>query len=95
MAKREPWHPAPYEPAEVFAIQALARGEATSTQQRIALDWIIHRAAMTYDETFLPGDDAVRAYLQGRRNVGLQIVKLTKLKTDLTKVDDDGRPREA
>lgn len=45
-----------------------------------ALDWIIHRAAQTYDDPFTPGQPDVAQYVMGRRSVGLQIVKLMRLK---------------
>jgi hypothetical protein len=78
--KREPWHPAPYdELADVSAMQALARGEANDQQQRRALKWIIESAAMTYDQSFTPGQADVTAFIEGRRSVGNQIVKLLKL----------------
>lgn len=76
--KREPWHPAEWEPADAKSLQALATGAAEPEQQKRALDWII-KAAMTYDETFVPGQADVSNFLAGRRNVGTQIVKLLRL----------------
>lgn len=82
-APRQPWHPAEWEPADASALQALSRGDATPEQQRRALDWVVTRAAMTYDETFVPGQGDVSDFLAGRRNVGTQIVKLLKVQTNL------------
>jgi len=79
MTEREPWHPADWDVADAGAIQALTRGEASPEQQRRALDWIVNRAAMTYDEPFIPGKADVSDYLAGRMSVGRQIVKLTKV----------------
>lgn len=76
---REPWHPAAWEPADVGAIQALHRGDASPDQQRRALKWIIESAAMTYDEAFVPGQPDVKDFLLGRMNVGKQIVKCLKI----------------
>lgn len=47
-----------------------------------ALDWIIHAAAQTYDNGFVPNDPngRIAAYIDGRQSVGQQIVKLSKLK---------------
>ena len=47
-----------------------------------ALDWIINSAAQTYDNSFVPDDSNGRmgAFVEGRRSVGQQIVKLMKLK---------------
>lgn len=46
-----------------------------------ALDWIIHRAAQTYDNGFVADDPNGRigAFVSGRQSVGQQIVKLVKL----------------
>lgn len=64
---------------DAAAVQAMARGEATPEQQRRALDWIIKRAAMTYDVTFHPGLPDASAFAEGRRFVGLEAVKLLQL----------------
>lgn len=77
--KREPWHPADYGIADVSAVQAMASGQATPDQQKRALAWIINAASMTYDQSFVPGQPDVAAFLEGRRSVGNQIVKLTKI----------------
>lgn len=78
---REPWHPAPWDNGDAVAIQALERGEATADQQKRALAWIINAAAMTYDETFVAGQQDVTAFLAGRRSVGTQVVKLLRINT--------------
>lgn len=78
-----PWVPPDYEIADVSAIQALVAGTATKEQQRRALDWVINQAAGTYDLSFRPGDEGRRDtdFAEGRRFVGLQLVKLLKLNT--------------
>lgn len=78
--KREIWHPAPYEDRDAYAIQALARGEATPDQQMRALRWIIEQAAQTYEQSFTPDNSRVSDFIEGRRSVGNQLVKLVKLK---------------
>jgi len=78
-----PWRPAVYEDADVAAWQAIGNGVATASQQKRALAWLIERAAATYDLSFRPGaQDGERdtVFAEGRRFVGLQIVKLLKLK---------------
>lgn len=78
--KREPWHPADWEPADVGAIKACIAGEARPDQQQRAMSWIINKAAMTYDQSFAgPGQSDVMAFIEGRRSVGNQIVKLSKI----------------
>lgn len=95
--KREVWHPAEYEKADVAAIQALERyaqlaanppiaGEEimppSPEQVKRALDWIIHKAAASYENGFVASDTNGRigAFVEGRRFVGQQIIKLSKLK---------------
>lgn len=77
---RDPaWMPVPYKPSHVEAVQALQRGEADAFQQRHALDWIIQQAAGTYEPSFrsdFDGGDRETAFAEGRRFVGLQLVKM-------------------
>lgn len=75
---KQPWHPYEWEPADAYALQALARGIANDAQQKRALDWVI-RSAGTYDSTFYVGQHDASDFAQGARHVGLQIVKLLNL----------------
>lgn len=78
-----PWLPPVYEPADVAAIQALARGNASMDQQKRALTWLIEKAAGTYEMSYRPGGaegERDTAFAEGRRFVGNQVVKMTKLK---------------
>lgn len=77
--KNAPWLPSPYELADVSALQALSEGKADETQQKRALKWIIEVAAGTYQPSFRGGDSSEVSFLEGRRYVGLQIVKTLKL----------------
>lgn len=75
------WRPVDYEDADIYAIRALAAGVANEGQQKRALEWIINKAAGTYDLSFRPGGaEGAREtdFAEGRRFVGSQIVKLTK-----------------
>jgi hypothetical protein len=74
--------PAKYDDEDVAAIKAIAAGNASPGQQQRGLAWIIHKAAMTYDEPFIPGQGDLTFHLTGRRNVGLQIVKLVNVPID-------------
>lgn len=78
-----PWKPAEWEPADVAAIQALQRGDATADQQRRALDYIIGLAG-TYDLSYRPNSQRDTDFAEGKRYVGLQIV--TKLKINLAAI---------
>jgi hypothetical protein len=78
------WRPADYDIADIRAIQATAAGTATPEQQKRALDWIVMRAASTYDNGFVAEDahGRIAAFVDGRQFVGQQIVKLMKLKPE-------------
>jgi len=77
----EPWKPSAWELPDAAAIQALQRGDATPEQQRHALTFIVNTLAATYDCSFRTGDDGdrVSAFAEGKRWVGLQVVKLANL----------------
>lgn len=86
MTKRPPsdnlaerWLPAAWELFDASALQALARGDADARAQQHALKVIVEKLAGAYEETFVPREPGTSDYLQGRRSVGLQIVKLLKV----------------
>ena len=56
-----------------------------NTQIKRAVDWIINKAAATYDNGFEHDDvnGRVGAFMDGRQFVGQQMIKLAKLKPDL------------
>lgn len=89
--KQNPFGPAKYSRYDAFAIKAVAKGEATEAQQQRALQWIIQAAAMTYDETFVPGQPDVSNFLAGRRSVGLQVVKLINVPIEQIRSDEPER----
>lgn len=74
--------PPPYEVADAEAFQALQRGDCPPHLQKRALDWIITKGAGAYDLSFAPGDDRLTSFAEGRRFVGLQVVKLLALDTN-------------
>lgn len=76
-----PWTPAAYDDDIIRSIRALSAGNANDAQQQRALKWIIEVASGYYDLSFRPGQDGARAtdFAEGRRFVGAQIVKLTKI----------------
>lgn len=82
---RAPIPVAAWEDADVYAIQALTRGEANPEQQVRALQWIVNNACLTYDFCDRPEVDRLSAVFDGRRFAGLQIVKLTKLNMTVIK----------
>lgn len=95
-----PWKPAPYAVADASALQALQRGDATPDQQRRALQWIINQCCGTYDLSYRPGPTGDRdtVLAEGKRWVGLQLVKLLNNSTAVMRRDeprgDPPEPRE-
>ena len=80
--KTDQFAPARFSRYEALAIKAVAAGKASEAQQAAAMQWIITAAARTYDETFVPGQPDLSDYLAGKRNVGLQLVKLINVPID-------------
>jgi hypothetical protein len=77
-----PYTPPPYADADISAIQALHRGEATPEQQKRALDWWINVACATYDLQYRPGGqegERDTSFALGRAFPGQQTVKLLRL----------------
>ena len=72
-----------YLPADTGAIRAMAVGEATPDQQSRALKFIVETLCATYDLSYRETDRDT-AFVEGRRFVGTQIVKHTRL--DLERV---------
>ena len=80
-----PWMPAPYEIADASAFQALVRGDAPADLQQRAVRWLVN-ACGTYDMSYRPGPSGDRetTFAEGKRSIGLQVVKLLNL--DLAKL---------
>jgi hypothetical protein len=45
------------------------------------LDWLINSGAATYEVSFHPDSERLTSFAEGRRFVGLQVVKLLTLDT--------------
>lgn len=86
-----PWVPAPYDPADANAIKALVVGTADEFQQKRAVNWIVNVLCGTYDLS-IRGDDAGgdrgTTFAEGKRFVGLQIVKLININPDKLRSKD-------
>lgn len=74
-----PHIPYDWDKADARALQQLSEAKASPAQQRRALNVII-KIAGTYDLSYRPGDPEATAFAEGKRHVGLQIVKLLKIK---------------
>lgn len=74
--------PADYSPEDVSAIKALSTGTANEGQQKRALDWIIRSAGGAYELSYrsdADGGSRETDFAEGRRFVGLQIVKMVNM----------------
>ncbi len=91
MSKKEsgPHIPSEYKKRDLYALQALEKGEATPEQQTRALMWIIECAG-TYDLSYRPDSPDQTIFAEGKRHVGLQIIKLLKLNPGKLKENTNG-----
>lgn len=86
------WLPVAYEKADVAAMQALDRGDASPDAQKRALAFIVNNICRTYDLSFRPDSPRVTDFAEGKRYVGTQIVTLIKL--NLSKIQTGPEPPE-
>jgi hypothetical protein len=77
--KTAAWTPVPYEESDIRAVQALANGTASPDEQRAVMLFIINTVAGTYDMSFRPESERDTCFAEGRRFVGLTLIKLLKL----------------
>lgn len=67
--------------AQLGALRAMARGEASERQQKMALDTILNVYCRTHDLSFRPDDaggERATAFAEGKRFVGLMILRALK-----------------
>lgn len=93
MKPRAPvWKPAEFDEADAHAIRRLCIGEADKADQVRAMAWIIQVAADTWgtmhgnayrDEA--EGGARASAFLEGRRFVGEQIMKLANMQPQISR----------
>lgn len=91
----EPWRPAPYDDADLAAYRALSLGEASADQQRRVFRHLVEVTACTYDISFRDdrsGGERATAFAEGKRFVGLQVLKLSKLVPSDRRIRTDRDP---
>lgn len=71
--------PAEWDVADAAAFQALALGQASEAQQKRVLNWLLYKATGLYDSDYRP-DPREHAFVSGKRNIGLQVIKLITIK---------------
>jgi len=69
------WAPAEFDDYDFAAFKALQSGTASEAQQKRALDCVIRKVARTYDLSYRPASERETCFAEGRRFVGLQIIK--------------------
>ena len=78
-----PDQPAPFEEADVYAVQALFTGTANDGQQKRAVKWILEEACKVKDLPWVAGGlEGQRAtdFANGRKFAGHQILKMLELR---------------
>lgn len=80
-----PWQFPKIDPADIFAIQAVAKGIANEGQQKRAFDYIVGALCETDRMTFWPGEDGRRAtdFAEGKRWVGVQLRRIERLRPQM------------
>lgn len=84
---RSPIPPISATKREIYALQALHKGEATPDQQKLVLKWLVWKAAQTHAVIEPVQSNDVTNFQLGRRSVGLAL--LEHLNTDPSKMKDD------
>ena len=78
-----PWQMPSIKDADIFALQAVAKGAANNMQQQRAYEYVVRTLCETDRMTFWPGgEDGRRAtdFAEGKRWVGLQLRRIEKMR---------------
>lgn len=73
------WKTVPFDIADANALQQLAAGQADEDQQKRALKWIVNRAGLLAQSTYVPdehGGARDSAFADGRQFVAVQTMRL-------------------
>lgn len=75
----EPWIPPEWDPEDAHAVQAFMQGRASQDQQLRAAGFLVNQLCGTYDLSYRPSGDRDTCFAEGKRFVGLQLVKFAQL----------------
>lgn len=80
--------PSDFAPVDAYVVtcfKAMALGTASPEQMRDGVKFIVHNICATYDLSYRPGPDGERttAFAEGKRQVGLQIVRICEKPFDV------------
>lgn len=92
--KLRPWHPPHAEDADVYAIKALAGGDATGDQQRRALAWIIGTLCGKDDLSYRPDSPRDTDFAEGKRFVALELTKYVLMPVSVIRTASGKPPGE-
>lgn len=89
-ASREPYaHPDV--PAHItLALKGLSSGTANDAQQKAAIKWVVEELCRTYDLSYRPSGDRDTVFAEGKRFVGLMLVREINLDTKLLRSNSNG-----
>lgn len=74
-----PWHPAPYDEFVAASVRSLFEGKASEGQQKRFVDWLLFEVCGVRDLSFRPDSERDTSFAEGKRFVGLQVVKVSKI----------------
>lgn len=91
-----PHEPPMYTDAILYAVRALESGTANDGQQKMAWEWIVYHAAGYNNLSYWPSDDSGRAtaFMEGRRFVGSQMLKLLQPALTPSKPPEEEAPSD-
>ena len=58
------------------AVRAVSQGRASESQQIQAMRFIVERVGWAYDATFYPSSPRLSEFAQGRRWVGMELLRI-------------------
>ena len=79
MLKVPRWFACESEAGDIGAAKAMLAGEATPEQQKRFMAWLVNNACGYNEAAWEPDNSHATSFEAGRRYVGIQIIKLTKL----------------
>lgn len=92
---KRPWHPPVYDEFITASIRSLFAGKATEHQQKQAIEWILWELCGVRDLSFRPDSVRDTDFAEGKRFVGLQLVKISKIPPGAVAKADDARRQKA
>jgi hypothetical protein len=77
--KTRPYYPPDYDEFVTASARALFEGKASEPQQKRIVEWLLFEVCGIRDLSYRPDSDRDTVFAEGKRFVGLQLVKMTKI----------------